>query len=236
MQTVHLSLDIFPLENNWNERTRKPAITLASIGINLCLRLRAEGNAIGTVDFLADSLDLLLDRAVEVVEELELRLALADGDDSLSEVLGTGATLGPVVADDCSVGASSESLFADQSKLSLRVGSIIYVRVWSQRDERRFTYANWLIATMTLTPNFFEFWICLTKFLHPSLRVTRSSLVYVSCKGFPGDTSGPPPCILSALVVATITVASGFNPLVLHLMLQNFSIPISAPKPPSVRT
>lgn len=47
-------------------------------------------------------------------------------------------------------------------------------------------------------------------------------------------TLGPPPCIFKALMVATSTTTLGIKPEVLHLMLKNFSIPISAPKPASV--
>jgi hypothetical protein len=36
------------------------------------LSLLAEGDTIGTINLLADSLDLFLDGAVKVVEELEL--------------------------------------------------------------------------------------------------------------------------------------------------------------------
>ena len=42
----------------------------------------------------------------------------------------------------------------------------------------------------------------------------------------PATTSGPPPCILRALTVATITAQLGTNPDLRHLILKNFSIPI----------
>lgn len=47
-------------------------------------------------------------------------------------------------------------------------------------------------------------------------------------------TLGPPPCIFKALTVATSTTTLGTKPEALHLMLKNFSIPMSAPKPASV--
>lgn len=47
-------------------------------------------------------------------------------------------------------------------------------------------------------------------------------------------TFGPPPCIFKALTVATSTTTLGTKPDTLHLMLKNFSIPMSAPKPASV--
>ena len=45
---------------------------------------------------------------------------------------------------------------------------------------------------------------------------------------------GRPPCILSALTVATITTASGVRPAIRHLISRNFSAPRSAPNPASV--
>lgn len=55
---------------------------------------------------------------------------------------------------------------------------------------------------------------------------------------FPGSraglTLGPPPCIFRARTVATSTTTLGTKPEARHLMLKNFSMPISAPKPASV--
>ena len=45
-----------------------------------------------------------------------------------------------------------------------------------------------------------------------------------------------PPCIFRARTVATITAASGRKPEARHLMLKNFSAPMSEPKPASVTT
>jgi hypothetical protein len=64
----------------------------------------------------------------------------------------------------------------------------------------------------------------------------RAGRSYGAGSGVPADTGGPPPCILSALIVTTMTTALGTRPLVLHLMLKNFSMPMSAPKPASVTT
>lgn len=47
-------------------------------------------------------------------------------------------------------------------------------------------------------------------------------------------TFGPPPCIFRARTVATSTTTLGRKPDARHLMLKNFSIPMSAPKPASV--
>lgn len=53
-------------------------------------------------------------------------------------------------------------------------------------------------------------------------------------KGSVELTLGPPPCIFRARTVATRTTTLGTRPDALHLMLKNFSMPISAPKPASV--
>lgn len=47
-------------------------------------------------------------------------------------------------------------------------------------------------------------------------------------------TLGPPPCIFNARTVATRTTTFGCRPETRHLMLKNFSIPMSAPNPASV--
>ena len=51
-----------------------------------------------------------------------------------------------------------------------------------------------------------------------------------------GRTLGPPPCIFNARTVATKTTQSGTKELALHLILNAFSIPQSAPNPASVMT
>ena len=49
-----------------------------------------------------------------------------------------------------------------------------------------------------------------------------------------GVNAGAPPCIFSARTVQTITEAWGMSPLNRHFRFQNFSKPMSAPKPLSV--
>lgn len=53
-------------------------------------------------------------------------------------------------------------------------------------------------------------------------------------KGSTVLTLGPPPCIFRARTVTTSTTTLGTKPEALHLMLKNFSMPMSAPKPASV--
>ena len=53
---------------------------------------------------------------------------------------------------------------------------------------------------------------------------------------FPNSSLLIPPCIFSALMVATTTATDGVNLAFLHLILKNFSAPKSAPNPASVTT
>mmetsp|Transcript_35569 Transcript_35569/g.39648 ORF Transcript_35569/g.39648 Transcript_35569/m.39648 type:complete len:286 (-) Transcript_35569:734-1591(-) len=93
---------------------------------------------------------------------------------------------------------------------------------------------NLLTATTTFTPNFLAFSMCFCRLQHPFNTKSTFSSMYSFWSGLPADTGGPPPCIFNARTVATMTAALGFKPLYRHLMLKNFSIPMSAPKPASV--
>ena len=83
----------------------------------------AKLDAIGAIDLLADNLDLLLDRQVEVIQELEVRLALAGGNNGLSESKSAIAALSPVVADDSGVSPTLEGQIADELELGRSVGA-----------------------------------------------------------------------------------------------------------------
>jgi len=67
---------------------------------------------------------------------------------------------------------------------------------------------------------------------------TRSSLstLYSSGVSAPATTFDPPPWFLMALIVITIIAQFGFKPEFQHLILQNFSNPMSDPNPASVTT
>ena len=73
-----------------------------------------------------------------------------------------------------------------------------------------------------------------TMFTQPFSTISRFSLVYSSGMAMPGVTLGPPPWLFSARMVVVRTDTCGFNPLKRDLTFQNFSNPISAPKPDSV--
>jgi hypothetical protein len=63
---------------------------------------------------------------------------------------------------------------------------------------------------------------------------SSTSVQYSIGSGVPGSTFGPPPCNFNALILATRTTQFGIKLEYRHLMLKNFSIPISAPNPASV--
>ena len=87
---------------------------MTSVRLNLLLSKFAELDAIRTVDLLGDDLNLLFDGQVQVVQELEVRWALADGDYGFGKSTGTCTTLGPVVADDGCICAASKRLLSDE--------------------------------------------------------------------------------------------------------------------------
>ena len=88
--------------------------------------------------------------------------------------------------------------------------------------------ANRLTATIGRRPKAPMLSTCLARFSIPCLMVVGSGRVT--------SATGVPPCILSALTVATNTTAAGHTPAVRHLTLRNFSPPRSKPKPASVIT
>ena len=87
---------------------------------------------------------------------------------------------------------------------------------------------NSLIATTTGNPYLRILRICLAKLLKPFFNASRFSILK--------SALAIPPCIFSALIVATITTASGAFPKLGTLISKNFSPPRSAPKPASVTT
>mmetsp|Transcript_16838 Transcript_16838/g.63854 ORF Transcript_16838/g.63854 Transcript_16838/m.63854 type:complete len:426 (+) Transcript_16838:562-1839(+) len=95
---------------------------------------------------------------------------------------------------------------------------------------------NRLMATTGRTPNPRTLDTCLARFAHPASSSGMFSVLYSSARGWPGTTGGPPPCVLRARTVATMTQAPGRRPERRHLMLKNFSAPMSAPNPASVTT
>ncbi len=95
---------------------------------------------------------------------------------------------------------------------------------------------NRFTATTTGTPKSRAFSMCFSRFSQPFSRAGRFSCTSSGGSALPGRTVPTPPCIFKARTVATITTQFGFRPLIRHLMLKNFSIPQSAPKPDSVTT
>lgn len=103
--------------------TGKVPVSLTSVRLNLRLRKLAELNTIAAVNLPNDRVDLILDRHVEIIQELEARLALARSDEGLRELDGAGSTFGPVVADDGGICTSRQGLLADELELGFGIGS-----------------------------------------------------------------------------------------------------------------
>ena len=90
--------------------TRKATKPLAGIRVDLRASQIAEFDPVGTVDLFANDIDLLLDREIEVVQELEVRGGFTACDDCSSELSSSGSTLRPMIADDSSIGSASNGL------------------------------------------------------------------------------------------------------------------------------
>ena len=97
---------------------------MTRVCIDLLLRTFTELNPVRAVNLLRDDLDLLRDRQVEVVQELEVGLALTDGDDGFSERTRAGTALSPVVANNCGVRTAGERLLTDELEFGRCVGAI----------------------------------------------------------------------------------------------------------------
>ena len=90
------------------------------------------------------------------------------------------------------------------------------------------------MATTGETPCMRTFSICFTRLAPPAWTSSGFSASSASGSGRPATIRWRPECTLSARTVATSTAASGAQPRARHLMLKNFSAPMSAPKPASV--
>uniref|UniRef100_A0A6B0VAI7 Uncharacterized protein n=1 Tax=Ixodes ricinus TaxID=34613 RepID=A0A6B0VAI7_IXORI len=93
-----------------------------------------------------------------------------------------------------------------------------------------------LMATTAGRPSFPQFSMWRARLQKPWRSRGMFSQPYSGGSGDPSETGGPPPWTLRARSVATITTALGESPDARHLMSTNFSMPLSAPKPPSVTT
>lgn len=78
--------------------------------------------------------------------------------------------------------------------------------------------------------------MCFLTIIIPYSTKSSLSVLYSSGTSAPATTADPPPWFLIALMVTTSIAQFGFKPEYLHLMLQNFSNPMSEPNPASVMT
>ncbi len=98
------------------------------------------------------------------------------------------------------------------------------------------SFGKRLIATTAGIPWALTFSICFSRLQMPASSAAMSSRSSPGSSGLPATMRKRPECILSARIVVTTTAAFGARPDARHLMLKNFSQPMSAPKPASVTT
>lgn len=121
-------------------------------------RQLGEFNSIGAIDLSGNNINLFRDGKIKVIEESEFRFALTNSNDSLCKRPSTFTALCPVVANHGTICAPSKSFVADECKFGFSVGTVFmmmstYVKLLGENK----SYANWFTATITFTPNFFEF-------------------------------------------------------------------------------
>lgn len=97
--------------------------------------------------------------------------------DRLSERKSAVASFGPVVTDDRCIRTRGERLVTYQGELGRGVSALTANSAFDPDRMQYSTHENWFTATITLRPNLREFWICFTKFLHPSRSVSKFSWV-----------------------------------------------------------
>lgn len=125
-------------------------VPLVRIRSDLSLGLGRERDAVGAVHLFRDDLDLVLDRQLEVVQELERVGRRARIDHGLAEVDRALASLGPVVARDGGIGAGSERLLLDESDLGRSVGPFVFCGTRERRSD--FSVSLFFRATNSREP------------------------------------------------------------------------------------
>lgn len=110
-------------QNPKRKLTGKVTKALSSVCLDLLLGLLAELDSIGAIDLLANGLDLLSNRNIEIIKELEVGFAFAGSDNGFSQCASTSTTLSPVIADNCSIGTTGESLITNELEFGRGVGT-----------------------------------------------------------------------------------------------------------------
>jgi hypothetical protein len=100
-----------------------PELTLSSVSLDLLPGFLAELDTVGTVHLGGDDPNLLLQRLVQVVQELELGFAFTSLDDGLGEGDGSLSTLGPVIRGHGVVGTVGQRVVLNQLQFSGRIGA-----------------------------------------------------------------------------------------------------------------
>jgi hypothetical protein len=106
-------------------RTGKIAVALPGIGFDLLFGEIAELYAVRAINFPGNSGNLLFNGEVQVIKEFELGFALAGGDESFRQFPCTSATLSPVIADNGSIRATSQSFLSDELKFGRGIGTML---------------------------------------------------------------------------------------------------------------
>lgn len=101
-----------------SKRTRKIAIALSSIRLDLLLGKLAQLYTISAIYALRNGRYLVFNGSLEVVKEFKVGGSLARGDGGLRECFRACTTLCPMIANDSSISSGSQCFRPDEFKLS----------------------------------------------------------------------------------------------------------------------
>ena len=171
--------------------------TQAIVECDLLFRLGRIFNARSAIHFPHDGFDLFLDAQIQGVEEAEFARLFASGDDRFAEGHGSGAALRPVIGHHR---VFRPRLYCETTHQFDFRGRVVLEAIYGHH------YRN-AKATGVLH-HLHQIRAALFDAARDSLPCRRGS------SGWPATLpSGPPPCILSARMVATRTTQLGARPL-----------------------
>ena len=106
-------------------RTGKIPVALPGIGFDLLFGEIAKLYAVRSINVLGNNSNLLFNGLVQVIKEFELGFALAGSNQSFRQFPCTSATLSPVIADNCSIRATSQCFLSDELKFGGGIGAML---------------------------------------------------------------------------------------------------------------
>jgi hypothetical protein len=106
-------------------RTGEIAVALPGIGFDLLLGKITQLYAVRTINVSGNGGNLLFNGLAQVIEEFEMRFALAGSDQRFCQLPRTGATLGPVIADNGSIRATNQCSLPDELKFGGGIGPML---------------------------------------------------------------------------------------------------------------